>query len=266
MNSCPRIALIGASLVLCAATAASSSAVAGRHHRPGHIPRRNRKPRGRHQRCGPGRRLKLSSRRPRVARVCVDPHGWHAGSRHAWRRLQCSRRRQRVRPRSERERWPPLLVDGGWRHGRFRLPRRSTSAAAAVNAAGQELSLARKLQHDVPVAGDPHTVVAIDPQAMLGPVPSFGPAVASSRTAPGLNDIALRVELDDWRGQLLSFFGREVEDVAIVLVGRVKKPGMVVRVHGHAPRLAQRPPVGRRLRPRWIELVCGNTVHSGRGR
>ena len=98
-------------------------------------------------------------------------------------------------------------------------------------------------------ADDPDVVLVVDEHAVLGGERILHPVVARAGAAPGLEDVAFPVELDDRRRQLLALHGEQRLDAVAVGMG---DPGVVVRVDRHAPDVAEGPVVGQRPRPRRV--------------
>jgi len=95
-------------------------------------------------------------------------------------------------------------IDG---HGRW-LPEKGFVVAAVglpeLADLQEELPLRSELERHVAIAGHPHVALVIDEHAVFGPGLTLHPAVAGARSTPGLDDIALGIELDDRRRQPLG--------------------------------------------------------------
>ena len=124
----------------------------------------------------------------------------------------------------------------------------------------QELPLTGELDHHVAVAGDPHIALVIDEHPVFGPGLSLRPVVAWTRSAPCLNDVALRIELDDGRGQTLPFFRKQFADDRAFVIGGMEYPRVISSIHRNPPCFAESPVVGKRLRPRRVELERGYLI------
>ena len=143
--------------------------------------------------------------------------------------------------------------------GRTPQPRRVVAAAERAGAADlqQERAVARELQDlavTLPVAPDPDVVQVVDEDAVL----LVRPLVAVAGTAPGLDDVALLVELDHRRRRHAALGGRWVDRRAALAVGQrsgpVQHPDVVARVDGHTDDVPEQPLVRQRLRPERVHL------------
>src|SRR5262249_36637523 len=104
-------------------------------------------------------------------------------------------------------------------------------------------------------------VVAAEPDGVLvdaNAVFLLRPFVASPIPAPGLHDIAVRIELDDWGrrdaalGARWILPGRRLEPCQAAWP--LHDPDVVALIDRHACDLAERPVVGQRLGPERVDL------------
>ena len=104
------------------------------------------------------------------------------------------------------------------------------------------------------VRREPDEALVVDVDAVL----VLRPVVALARAAPGLDEIALRVELHHRRGGLAALRARRVEGRGLLVVGQrlrpLHDPDVVLRVDGDAGGLAHDPAVRERLRPGGVDL------------
>src|SRR5215213_2863637 len=107
-----------------------------------------------------------------------------------------------------------------------------------------EFALARELQ-EVPVLvavpRDPDEPFRVDVDAVL----VLGPVVARAGAAPGLDQVALLVELQDGRSRRAALRARRVEAGGLLVVGErartLDDPDVILRIDGHARGLAHNP-------------------------
>ena len=96
-------------------------------------------------------------------------------------------------------------------------------------------------------AGNPHAIVGIDENAVLG----VGPVVAVAGPAPRLEELSVGVELDHRGRGVGALLGRS-------RAGPMQHPHMVAAIDGHPGRNAHHPVVREPGRPRGIHLISRN--------
>jgi hypothetical protein len=121
----------------------------------------------------------------------------------------------------------------------------------------EEFALVRKLQYLVILLGasaQPDVVFVVDEDSVLRGRPF--PALA--RTTPGLEELSVRVELDDrWGGNTaLRLWGLERGTLLAIRNGRwaVEDPDVVVGIDSQPADLAGYPLIWQRLRPKRIRF------------
>ena len=121
----------------------------------------------------------------------------------------------------------------------------------------QEPALPGELQHlpiGLSVAADPDGASGIDVDAVL----AGEPIVALAGFAPGLYEVALRIEFDDGRRKDATLRpGRRERCPSLVLCQGTRAldgPDMVVSVHSDAGDLTEYSVVWERLRTKWVNL------------
>src|SRR6516225_10975821 len=98
------------------------------------------------------------------------------------------------------------------------------------------------------VSADPHEALMVDIDAML----ALGPVISAPRAAPGLHEVASRIEHDDRGRSLSGVFGLE-------RARTVQEPDIVLRVDGEARRISELE-LRRQLRPRRVNLEHRNAA------
>src|SRR5882762_6857142 len=92
-----------------------------------------------------------------------------------------------------------------------------------------------------PGSTNPNVIVLVHINAML----SFWPIESFARTAPGLQQVSLRIENEHWRrGEAALRLRRSLcraQFVDGVQAGTLQNPDVVVAIHGHATHLAHDP-------------------------
>jgi hypothetical protein len=127
-----------------------------------------------------------------------------------------------------------------------------------------------------PVAADPDVALVVDEDSVV----RLGPVVAFAGTAPGADEVACFIELENRRRRLAAlrldhtsppFWTGRIGSV-VVLHGferglSMHDPDMVIGIHADADRIANQPVVGQRLRPHGIHLESrrhyGRSLHPG---
>jgi hypothetical protein len=119
----------------------------------------------------------------------------------------------------------------------------------------EELAVLGEFQHlgvRTAIAANPDIALMIDKDAVIG----FGPVIAFARSAPGVEQIAFLVELQD-RRRCLTAFAQAVLQLAFCTVegGRsVHHPDVIVVVDPGADRHAHDPMMGQGLRPKRVHF------------
>jgi hypothetical protein len=113
------------------------------------------------------------------------------------------------------------------------------------------------------IATNPHVAFVVDED----PVVRLRPLVALTGSAPGLNEVSFRVELENRRCAFTALTGRRVELCAslVVVQGRgtaMNDPDVVALVHPDPDGGAEEPMIRQRLRPEWVNLEARRPHHT----
>jgi hypothetical protein len=164
---------------------------------------------------------------------------------------------------------------GRWVDFRIGRPAQAARIGAACLRSGfadlqHELSVLSEFQDVtvvVAIAADPDEAFGIDIDAVL----VFEPVVALAWPTPGLEQIAVRIELHHWRGRHAAFGAWRGKRRGLLVVGQrtrpLDDPDIVLRIDGDACGLSDDPVIWQRFRPGCIDLEFGKVVgESGRNR
>src|SRR5262249_33853691 len=92
----------------------------------------------------------------------------------------------------------------------------------------------------------------------------FRPVVAFARAAPGAVELAVRIELEDWRGRRAALGGRWRLHCALLVIaqgrGPLQHPDVVMPVHGYVGDLAEDLIAWQWLGPEGIDLEAWHVV------
>src|SRR5262249_15132572 len=136
--------------------------------------------------------------------------------------------------------------------------------------AQQELSFFGELQHHAvvaAVAADPHVAGVIDGDAVVRGGPLVVLVLDPLDAAPVTTEVALLVELEDWRRLGAAHRGLVVERLLVrrERIRAVDDPDVILRVDRHADRLTLIPVIRKRFRERRIDFKARHLHAAGLG-